>query len=60
MSMLSGHDDQDQNKDGMEDTYYLILSHQIRELISLWDRAFDASKETLISGTVVAVTLRIL
>ena len=41
--------------DGMEETYDFILAHQIRELIRLWDRADDASRATLISGTAVAV-----
>ena len=44
--------------DGIEATYDLILDHHIRELIRLWDRADDASRETLISGTVVAVPLK--
>ena len=38
-----------------EETYDFILAHQIRELIRLWDRADDASRATLISGTAVAV-----
>ena len=46
--------------DGMEETYDFILDHHIRELIRFWDRAYDASMETLISGTAVAVPLRIL
>ena len=46
--------------DGMEKTYDFILAHQIRELTRLWDRADDASRATLISGTAVAVTLKTL
>ena len=46
--------------DGIEATYDLILDHHIRELIRLWDRADDASREILISGTAVAVPLKIL
>ena len=45
---------------GMEETYDFILAHQIRELIRLWDNADDASRAAIISGTAVAVTLRIL
>ena len=46
--------------DGMEDNYAFILSHQIRELIRLWDRSYDESRETLISGTTVVFPLKIL
>ena len=46
--------------DGMEENHDFILEHHIRELIHLWDRVDDASRETLISGTAVAVSLRIL
>ena len=45
---------------GMVETYDLILAHQIREFIRLWYRAYDASRVTFISGTVVAVPLKIL
>ena len=45
--------------DGMDETYELILAHQIRELIRLWDRADDASRAILISATVVVVPLKI-
>ena len=44
----------------MEDTYEFILAHHIRELICLWERADDAYRATLVSGTAVAVPLRIL
>ena len=54
------HDTENLIVDGMEETYYFILDHQIREFISLWDRADDASKATIISGTAVAVPLRII
>ena len=43
----------------MEENYDFILSHQIMELMRLWDRADDASRATLISGTAVSVPLRI-
>ena len=46
--------------DGMEETYDFILAHHIRELMRLWDRSYDASRATLISGTAVAVPLKIL
>ena len=46
--------------DSMEDTYDFILAHHIRYLIRLWDRSDDASRATLISGTAVAVPLKIL
>ena len=46
--------------DCMEETYDFILARQIRELIRFWDRADDASRAALISGTNVAVTVRIL
>ena len=45
---------------GMEETYDFIPAHQIRELIRLWDRSDDASRAALISGTAVAVPLKIL
>ena len=44
--------------DGIEETYYFILVHHIRDLIRLWDRAYDASRSTLISGTAVSVPLK--
>ena len=47
-------------EDGMEATQELILDHQIRELMRLWDMEDDTSRETLISGTVVAFLLKIL
>ena len=46
--------------DGIEETYDFILAHQIREFISLCDRSDYSSRATLISGTSVAVPLRIL
>ena len=46
--------------EGMEETYDFILTHQIRELISLWDRSDDAPRATLISRSAIAVSLRIL
>ena len=44
--------------DGIEETCGFILAHQIRELIRLWYRTYDASRVTLISGNVVAVSLK--
>ena len=46
--------------DGMEETSNFILAQKIRESMSLWDRADDGSRATLISGTALAVPLRIL
>ena len=46
--------------DILEDTYEFILAHHIRELICLWERADDAYRATLMSGTAVAVLLEIL
>ena len=43
--------------DGMEENCDFILSHHIRELISLWDRVDDAYRAALISGTAVAFPL---
>ena len=55
------HDDpKDLIVDGMEATYGLFLAHHIRELMRLCNRADDASRETFISGTAVAVPLKIL